>query len=100
MKVAIHFSPQALAQVQVAHAWWKKNRPSAPRLLRDELAEALQLLRTVPGAGAPYPHRRLRDVRRIVLQSTRYYVYYVTGPGGVTILAIWSASRGRAPRLP
>jgi hypothetical protein len=51
MKVAIQFSPQALAQVQAAHAWWKKNRPKAPRLLRDELVEALGLLRTAPGAG-------------------------------------------------
>jgi plasmid stabilization system protein ParE len=99
MKVAIHFSPQALAHVQAAHAWWKMNRPSAPRLLRDELAEALGLLRTAPKAGAPYPHRRLRDVRRIVLQSTRYYLYYVVDSEGVTILAVWSALRGRAPRL-
>lgn len=99
MKVGIRFSPQALAQVQAAHAWWKQNRPSAPRLLRDELAEALQLLRTSPGAGAPYSHRRLRDVRRLVLPSTQYYLYYLTDPDGVTILAVWSSLRGRAPQL-
>ena len=50
-------------------------------------------------AGAPYPHRKLRDVRRIVLQKTRYYLYYVIGADGVTVLAVWSALRGRAPRL-
>lgn len=99
MNVLIHFSPQALAQVKAAHAWWKKNRPSAPRMFRDELAEALQLLRTSPGAGTPYPHRRLRDVRRLVLLNARYYLYYVTGPNRVTILAVWSSLRGRAPRL-
>jgi plasmid stabilization system protein ParE len=74
VKVVVRFSPQALAQVQAAHAWWKKNRPRAPRLFRDELAEALELLRTAPTAGAPYPHRRLRDVRRVILQRSRYYV--------------------------
>ncbi|WP_437959251.1 type II toxin-antitoxin system RelE/ParE family toxin [Sorangium sp. So ce119] len=99
MSVAIHFSPQSIAQLQAAHTWWKNNRPSAPRLLREELAEALALLRTAPMAGAPYPHRKLRDVRRIVLQKTRYYLYYVIGADGVTVLAVWSALRGRAPKL-
>jgi plasmid stabilization system protein ParE len=99
VKAVVRFSPQALSQAQAAHAWWRKNRPRAPRLFRDELAEALELLRTAPTAGAPYPHRRLRDVRRVILQRSRYYVYYVMGPGEVTILAVWSALRGRAPRL-
>ncbi|WP_437837962.1 type II toxin-antitoxin system RelE/ParE family toxin [Sorangium sp. So ce1153] len=99
MRAAIHFSPQSLAQLQAAHTWWKNNRPSSPRLFREELAEALALLRTAPMAGAPYPHRKLRDVRRIVLQKTRYYLYYVVGADGVTVLAVWSALRGRAPRL-
>lgn len=97
--MTIHFSPQALAQVQAAQTWWKRNRPSAPRLLRDELAEALRLLRDAPEAGAPYAHRRLRGVRRVVLHRTRYYLYYVTEPAGVTILALWSVLRGRAPPL-
>ncbi len=94
MSTSVQFAPQALLQVQAAHRWWKKNRPRAPRLLREELAEALQLLRRTPGAGAPYPHRRLRDVRRLVLQRTRYYVYYVIGSDGVSILAVME----RAPR--
>ncbi|AUX30396.1 MULTISPECIES: type II toxin-antitoxin system RelE/ParE family toxin [Sorangium] len=99
MRVAVYFSPQALAQLQAAHTWWKNHRPSAPRLLREELAEALALLRTAPMAGAPYPHRQLRDVRRIVLQRTRYYLYYVIRSDGVAILAVSSALRGRDPRL-
>jgi plasmid stabilization system protein ParE len=99
MSTPVQFSRQALAQVQVAHGWWRKNRPRAPRLLREELAEALRLLRTSSGAGAHYPHRRRSDVRRLVLPRTRYYLYYVEGSDGVVVLAVWSALRGRAPPL-
>jgi plasmid stabilization system protein ParE len=100
VKASVRFSPQALAQAQAAHTWWRKNRPAAPRLFRNELAEALELLRAAPEIGQPYPHRRRRDVRRFVLQRTRYYLYYVITPAdGVTILAVWSALRGKAPPL-
>lgn len=100
MKASVRFSTQARAQAQAAHAWWKKNRPASPRLFRNELAEALDVLRTAPEIGQPYAHRRRKDVRRFVLQRTRYYLYYVvTPPDGVMILAVWSALRGRAPPL-
>jgi len=34
------------------------------------------------------------------MAETRYHVYYrVVGPDLVRVLAIWSAVRGRAPRL-
>src|SRR5262249_29700163 len=99
MSTPVHFSPQALRQLQVAHRWWRENRPRAPRLLGEELTEALRLLRASPGAGAPYPHRRRRDVRRLVLQRTRYHIYYTVTPAEVTILAVWRALRGRAPPL-
>jgi plasmid stabilization system protein ParE len=99
MSLPVEFSPQALAQARAAHAWWRKNRPLAPRLLREELAEALGLLRISPSAGAPYPHPRVSGVRRLVLRRTRYYLYYVAGSERVTILAVWSNLRGRAPPL-
>jgi len=41
-----------------------------------------------------------REYRRTLMAETRYHVYYrVVGPDLVRVLAIWSAVRGRAPRL-
>jgi plasmid stabilization system protein ParE len=39
--------------------------------------------------------------RRLVLQRSRYHVYYVVHPATdqVEILAIWHTARGKLPRL-
>ena len=55
-------------------------------------------------AGAPFAGTAVRtrqgNVRRVLLARVRYYVYYrVTSAGEVEVLALWHASRGRAPHL-
>lgn len=40
------------------------------------------------------------EYRRLLLPETRHHVYYrVVGAEHVRVLAIWSAVRGRGPRL-
>jgi plasmid stabilization system protein ParE len=102
MKLArLRLTRDAARQVREAAAWWIKNRPAAPSLFREELAALLGLLRTAPGLGAPYAHRQIKGVRRAPLPTSRYLVYYVHDPSGgeVLVLAVWSALRGRPPRL-
>lgn len=95
----IRFSPQALAQAEAAQGWWKRNRRLAPHLFEDELERGLKLLHVAPLAGPPYQHRRREGVRRLLLQETRYHLYYEIGIEGLVVLAVWSAVRGRPPRL-
>jgi plasmid stabilization system protein ParE len=100
-RARLRLTPDAARQVREAAAWWVENRPLAPSMFREELATLFGLLRTSPEAGTLHAHRRIPGVRRAPLLKTRYLVYYVHDPaaGEVLVLAVWSALRGRAPRL-
>ncbi len=56
----------------------------------DALLAAPLTERVVPVKGAP-------GIRRVVLRTTRYHVYYQVEKDTVTVVAIWSAVRGRGP---
>ena len=81
--------------------WWRENRPAAPRLLEREFDAALDLLETTPETGRVYPTVNERVVRRVLLPKTRHHVYYEINLSRqeVRILIVWSAVRGRGPKL-
>jgi plasmid stabilization system protein ParE len=83
--------------MQVIDNWWQKNRPRAPQLFLEELSAAFDALRSVPLTGKLVRIPRVRDVRRVLLRSTRYHIYYRVQRDTVSVLAIWSAIRGRGP---
>jgi len=87
--------------VEQIDAWWVDNRPTAPGLFADELAAAFGRLASFPHAGTEYPHSTVAGIRRLLLQRTRYHVYYLTDDteGVVSVLAVWHASRGSGPPL-
>jgi plasmid stabilization system protein ParE len=97
----VQFSPRALEQVTNLHSWWRENRPAAPDLFSDELADAVTELEVHPRVGSPYRLHGPSQRRRLLLQRTRYHVYYVIDEGErvVTIQAVWHCSRGAQPRL-
>lgn len=101
MTVEVRSVPSADTQAEVAGDWWRKNRPSAPGLFASELRATTELLALSPDVGLGVRHRVIRDLRRILLPVTRYHVYYTHAKGDavVLVLAIWSAVRGRRPRL-
>jgi len=92
---------EAESQIQAIATWWQENRPAAPDLFVDELAGGLDLLQTVPDLGKRYRHRKIRGLRRLLLAQSRYHIYYVhlADRNQVIVLAVWSAVRGRQPRL-
>ncbi len=92
-------SPEAEAHVRVIGSWWETNRPLAPNLFVDELAEVFEMLRHFAGAGQRVPHASVSGVRRVLLRSSRYHVYYVESRAEVFVLAVWSAVRERGPDL-
>ena len=97
MKVRV--TKQAQVQIDRAALWWDQNRPLAPEALDEELAEAVSLLSTEPGIGAPVLNVRAEGVRRLHLARVHYYLYYRVRRGQVEVLALWHTSRGTAPRV-
>ena len=68
--------PRALAEVQAIAAWWRKNRPAAPRLFQQELDLALANISERPEIG---PKARLRshpNARTYLLRRTGYVIIY------------------------
>ena len=90
----------ATCDVQVAtiDEWWRANRHKAPDLFVDELADAFALIEAAPTLGRPYASS-VPGVRRVVMRTTRYHVYYRLEGDDIVVLAVWSAVRGRGPRL-
>ena len=92
-------TPTADGDVRRIDAWWTEHRPLAPHLFREELAEALSMIRSVPEIGRRYPRRGIPGLRRLVLRATRHHVYYAVTDEAITILTVWSSLRGRGPKL-
>ncbi|MCK6460202.1 MAG: type II toxin-antitoxin system RelE/ParE family toxin [Planctomycetes bacterium] len=99
MTPRVLITPEAERQARDVDRWWREHRPAAPGLFLDELAAAIELIGDMPLAGRRYGHGPVRGVRRILLRSTRYHVYYVVRRADALILAVWSAVRGTGPSL-
>ena len=99
MTARIVVAPEAEDQVRAIDSWWQRERPAAPGLFAEELAASFVLLSNAPLAGRRYPHPTVSEVRRVLLRSTRYHVYYRLHENDVVILAVWSGVRGSGPDL-
>jgi plasmid stabilization system protein ParE len=73
----------------------------APTLFRDELRQARELIAEYPKAGAVAEDIELSGVRRVLLVKTQHYIYYRVDESAkrVVLLAVWSTSRGKPPRI-
>jgi plasmid stabilization system protein ParE len=93
-------TPDADAQIRAVDEWWRANRPAAPDLFTEELANCFVLLAQAPRIGKPYRrHPAIRGLHRVLLRATRYHVYYVIRPDAVAVLAVWHSQRGQSPQL-
>jgi len=99
MTVRVVVTPEAEEHIGIIDTWWRGERPAAPGLFAEELAAAFALLSDAPLAGRRYRHATVPEVRRLLLRSTRYHVYYRPHESDVVILAVWSAVRGSGPEL-
>lgn len=98
MMRALILTPRARRQYERALSWWYQNRDKAPRLFGNEFDEITKLIVDAPGVGQ-YVRTRRGGVRRVLMEHSRYYVYYsVTTKGDIAVLSVWHASR-RPPRL-
>lgn len=100
MTIPVVTSPEADEDIRRIDRWWREHRPAAPELFVAELAEAFALLAESPKLGQRYPRPDIPTLRRLLLRATRYHVYYVFDGQMAAVLSVWSAIRGRGPRLP
>lgn len=94
----VELSDEALVQLTEIDTWWRANRLAAPELFTIELANALTMLERTPSLGSPYQAGSKR-LRRLLLRRTHYHLYFVEENERLFVVAVWSAFRGRGPRL-
>jgi len=99
MTLPVVVALEAEQQAKAIDRWWRAHRDAAPDLFQSELVAALNLIGVVPLAGRRYSSAGPAGVRRVLLRSTRYHVYYVVRETDVLVVAVWSAVRGTGPNL-
>jgi plasmid stabilization system protein ParE len=92
-------APRAEAQYLAIDEWWQRNRPAAPDLFDSEFRAAVAQLEALPEIGRRFQHPVVPGLRRYLLRTSRYHLYYVPHSDVVVILAVWSAVRGSGPDL-
>lgn len=90
-------TPEADDDARQIDEWWVAHR--APNVFLDELTAAFELLVTSPGVGVRVAHRAIPGLRRYLLRSTRYHLYFVYSDDLLIVIGIWGATRGSLPPL-
>jgi plasmid stabilization system protein ParE len=96
--VKVGFTAEAHRQIREIDAWWRANRHAAPDLFAREVDRALAALEESPSLGTSYESSP-GGVRRLLLRRSHYHLYFRALDGGLFVVAIWSAYRGRGPRV-
>ena len=94
---AVIIGPDAEADITTIDAWWRENRLAAPDLFFNELQHALGLIASPHYVGPRYVNRRYPGMRRYLMRSTRYHVYYLPRERDLVVVAVWGAVRGVTP---
>jgi len=99
VSLRIRFTPEADEQIMEIDEWWRSNRLNSPDLFGNELSRALELISDAPLVGRKYRDFPAYDLRRMMLGSTGYHVYYSPRPGAIWVIAVWHSRRGSGPPL-
>ena len=99
MTLRLTIDGEARLQVRTAHRWWKQNRERAPLLFAQEFAGMVSIIRQSPDVGVTLLRRGIPGLRRALMRKTSYHIYYVHTETYLRIIAVWSAVRGRRPKL-
>lgn len=70
----VRFTETARQQLRTAKGWWRANA-LRPEILASEVAEALEILALLPGAGSAYSHPDIPDLKRLYLEKAAAHFY-------------------------
>ena len=92
----VRFTETARDHVNLERTWWLKNRDHQA-LFATEIQHAIEILATLPGAGAPYPDTDAPELRRLFMRKQNCHLYYTFDDNEVVVRALWGARRERGP---
>lgn len=94
------FSKRAARAAERIDEHWRQNADD-PGIFARELLEAIELLETSHGPGAPFPTPRHPSLQRVLLRKSRCHIYFEIDDAKLTIqiLHIWDGRREGAPRI-
>ncbi len=93
----VRISRRALRHIDAADSWWRENRPLHPSLFRNELLTSFRRIAKHATVFRVLDEPRFPGLRRLLLNRTRYHVYWVVEDDIVEVLAVWHTSRGADP---
>ena len=91
--------PAAIERIDAGRAWWLGNRDKAPYLFDEELADALELITDMPGAGQRVALSTGRSAYRVLMPKTAFPRDDEVGDDEVHVLSVWGARRADRPQL-
>ena len=99
--LGLFFTDRAELHLEELSGWWAVNRPDSRRQVIEIVEEVTLLLREVSGMGSFYARKRGREVRKLRVGKTPYYLYYSVDKKAemVAVLAIWSRVRRASPPI-
>jgi hypothetical protein len=87
------------AEIEAMDSWWRGHRSKAPELFVEELAGALDAIKSQPNGFPVYREVSRGIVRRAPMPKTRNHVYYVKTEEVIIIVSVWGSPRERGPDL-
>ncbi len=93
-------SKRAARAAERIAAHWREHGDD-PDMFAREFADAIDLLETTPGPGAPFPTARHAHLKRLLLHKSRCHIYFEIDDAKqmIRILHVWDGRRERAPKL-
>ncbi len=93
-------SKRAALEAERIDERWHQNADDRGIFAREFL-EAIELLETRRGPGAPFPTAKHPSLRRLLLRKSRCHIYFEIDDAkqAIQILRIWDGRRERAPKI-
>ncbi len=97
----LRLAKRTAREIERKSKWWADNRPAAPTLFAEELKATLLRIAQAPNSGVPWPTAKRPNLQRVLMVETGNHIYFEIDERNnvVNVLALWGATRGRAPKL-
>lgn len=99
MALTYRIKARAKREIEKSAEWWATNRLAAPGAVRRDVEDALKVLVEQPGIGTKVETGRSPQVRRFLLDRTKYFLYYRVRRAELEVLSVWHSSRERGPNV-